>query len=106
MHEVVFANKVIEKAKGYGDVKGIKVEVGELAEVSADELRDALKKLVKWNVNVEEKEALVKCKCGYEGKPRILERGHHTVLFNCSKCGNLPEVVNGNEINLVDVEVK
>lgn len=104
MHELAFANKVIEEAKKQGDVKSITVEVGELAQIPAHELKDALEKLVDWDVELIEKKAEVSCSCGFKGNPKILEKGHDYTLFQCPECGAVPEVLEGADILLKDVK--
>ena len=106
MHETVLANKIIEKAKEHGKVKSILVEVGQLAEVPAHELAETLKKMIDWEILVTEKKAKVKCSCGYEGEPKIVEKRHEMTLFVCPKCSSLPKVLEGKDIILKEVEVE
>ncbi len=105
MHETIIAAKIISKAKEQGTVKSICVEVGELAEIEKEELEEALKKLVKWNVVVLLCKAVVKCRCGYKGEPKIVSRDHDNVLFECPKCQAIPSVIKGQDIILKKVSV-
>ncbi|MCK4670450.1 MAG: hydrogenase maturation nickel metallochaperone HypA [Nanoarchaeota archaeon] len=106
MHELTFANKIIEDARKQGDVIRIEVEVGDLAHLPASDLKDALCELVDWKIEVVEKKGWVKCPCGFEGEPEILDKKHDYTLFQCPKCGAIPEIIDGEEIILKEVEVK
>jgi len=106
MHETILANKIIQKAKEHGKVKAIVVEVGQLADIPSDHLAETLRKMVDWNISVEEKKARVKCSCGYEGEPKIVEKRHEMTLFVCPKCSSLPKVREGKDIILKEVEVE
>ncbi|MFC1731416.1 hydrogenase/urease maturation nickel metallochaperone HypA [candidate division KSB1 bacterium] len=106
MHDTIIAGMVLKDLKDYKGIKSVKIEVGEIAEIAADELRETMAKLVDYKVDISEIKAKVKCKCGYEGPPEILERGHHYSVFVCRKCGEVPEIVEGNEIRIKEVEVK
>ena len=108
MHERGIAAEIIAKAKEYGKVKGITVEVGNLAHLPADEMLDVLKEMTtNWEVSVTRKEAKVKCSsCGYEGKPTITEHGHGFAIFKCPTCGEVPKVLEGQNITLIEVDVK
>jgi Zn finger protein HypA/HybF involved in hydrogenase expression len=108
MHDLQFANEIIEKVekiKKSGSIKSVVVEVGELAPISASSLKQTLKTLVKWKVKVISKKSVVKCDCGYEGPAKIIERQHSLVLFRCLKCGAIPKVLSGKEVMLKEVEV-
>ncbi|MFH1376225.1 MAG: hydrogenase/urease maturation nickel metallochaperone HypA [Candidatus Woesearchaeota archaeon] len=104
MHEITIANKIIEEAKKQGASKSMKIEVGELCELTALEIEEALRKLIDWNLEVNFVKSLVKCSCGYEGSARIVERGHGFCYFNCPSCGGNPKVLKGGEINITGVE--
>jgi Zn finger protein HypA/HybF involved in hydrogenase expression len=106
MHETVFAHKIIEDAKKHGDVKSISIEVGELAHVPGHELLECLQGLVDWDIEMVEKPSVVKCQCGFQGHPKILERGHDHFFIECPECGDIPELIDGKDIMLVDVTVK
>lgn len=106
MHETVIATKLIEKAKEQGKVKAITVEVGEIGHLPAHELEPTLKALVNWDIKLIEKPALVKCLCGFQGRPKILERGHDMCLFVCPKCEEVPKILEGDKIKLISVEVE
>jgi len=105
MHETIICKKIIDDAKAHGDVKAISIEVGQLAEIHDHELRDLLTEMTDWKVEVVEKEALVKCLCGYEGIPKITEKTHDITLFECPKCKKTPKVLEGNDIIIKNIEV-
>ncbi|MCX8147530.1 MAG: hydrogenase maturation nickel metallochaperone HypA [Candidatus Woesearchaeota archaeon] len=109
MHEIIIAQKILEDLKK--GVKGAKIksvvfEVGELSQITPDELEEALKSLADFEFSIEEKSAKVKCKCGYIGIPEILDRNHDSVIFTCPKCGEIPEIVEGGDIKIAQVELK
>jgi len=104
MHEQRIIDKVIAMGKLAGAQKGIRLEVGELCDISPDHLKEHLQGQVKWNIETIYCPAKVQCACGYKGKPRIIERGHDFVLFDCPSCGGKPTVVRGGEIKIIGVE--
>lgn len=106
MHDTIIAEMVLKDLKKYRGIKSASIEVGELAELTAAELEEALGKMVKFRLDISEKKAKARCRCGYEGRPEILERGHHFSVFVCKKCGEVPEVIEGNEIRIKEVEVR
>lgn len=106
MHETVIAQNLINEARKQGKVKSITVEVGEVAHVTKDELLPTLSALADFEVYATEIPAKAKCACGYEGAPKILERGHDMCLYICPKCANVPEIVEGGDIVLKTVEVQ
>ena len=109
MHETIIAKKILDDlkkgVKGH-KIKSAKFEVGELAHITPDELEEVLKSMVDFEFSVEEKKAKVRCKCGYMGVPEILDRDHDSVVYTCAKCGEIPEVVEGGDIKIMEVEVK
>ncbi|MBW2985763.1 hydrogenase maturation nickel metallochaperone HypA [Candidatus Woesearchaeota archaeon] len=107
MHEGFIAQGIIDKAKEQGIVKKIVVEVGDLGHLPAKEMKAKLEEMVDWEVEVIEVPALVECKCGYRGKPKILEKAHDLTLFECPQCGKIPfKIISGEEIVLKDVVVE
>ena len=107
MHESLIVNRILEQvekqAKGK-KVKSITIEVGDLAHLPAKEFHDFIKAMVEFEVKVLPKKANVKCKCSYDGEPKILAHEHDLVLFECPKCGKTPDVVNGEEIILKEID--
>ena len=106
MHETIIARKLIEEAEKKGKVKAVTIEIGEVGHLKPEELEPTLKVMVDWDLNIIEKKAVVKCECGYQGSPRILERGHDMCLFVCPTCEEVPTVIEGDQIKLLEVEVE
>jgi Zn finger protein HypA/HybF involved in hydrogenase expression len=106
MHETIISNDIINKAKEQGNVTEITVEVGDLGHIPAPELKECLEKLTSWKINLIEKKAIVKCACGFEGNPKILEKGHDSTVFVCPKCDSVPEIVSGKDIILKSAVVE
>jgi Zn finger protein HypA/HybF involved in hydrogenase expression len=106
MHELVYAHKIIEEARKKGDINAISLEVGDLASITTDEIKNAVETITGWAVNVKAKGAMVKCHCGFVGAPVITERSHDLVHYECpSCCNNFPDIVEGNEIKIKEVTV-
>ncbi|MFA6048816.1 MAG: hydrogenase/urease maturation nickel metallochaperone HypA [Candidatus Micrarchaeia archaeon] len=107
MHEHAIVHDLVDAAQAQGKVRAIHVEVGALAPIAANELAAALSvEKPSWIIAVAEKPAQVKCgKCGFSGQPKITERAHDFVLFECAKCGAIPQVLSGKEIALKKVSV-
>lgn len=106
MHETAVAEGIIKEAKRHGNVKGIFLEIGELAVVPKNELLECLGRLVTWKITSKERRAKVQCKCGFIGSPKILERGHDFFFVECQKCGKVPKVLDGTNIKILEVVVR
>lgn len=107
MQKRAYVNRIVKEALKRGLVTGVSVEVGELAPISAYELADALRSATEWEVTVEETPATVRCRCTYEGRPRMTEKSLNLNVYHCPACGRLaPEVVDGSEVVLSQVRVK
>ena len=106
MHETAIALDIIREAEKHGDVQKIYLEIGELSHVPGNELLDCLKRLVKWEIDSKERKSKVKCNCGFEGRPKILERGHDSFFIECPKCGKVPKLTDGSKIKILKVVVK
>jgi Zn finger protein HypA/HybF involved in hydrogenase expression len=107
MHESIIANKIIEKAKEHGSVTKIVIEVGDLAHLPASDMKEVMEKLTSWEIEVNSVKSSVKCSCGYEGEPKIIEHAHDMTIYECPKCKKIPaEVVSGGEIVLKEVIVE
>ena len=98
MHELGLIKELIDKAKEKGNVVKIVVEVGSLAGIEADHLKEHFKELVDWEIEVKEKKGRVECDCGFKGEPNVITRGHDFVLFNCPWCNDVPKIIEGDEI--------
>ena len=105
MHETVIARGIIEEAEKHGKVEKIFLEIGELAHVPGHELLECLERLVDWKIISTEKKAKAICTCGFEGHPKILERGHDSFMIECPKCKKIPKLIGGTEIIIKKVVV-
>ncbi|NQV08487.1 hydrogenase maturation nickel metallochaperone HypA [Candidatus Woesearchaeota archaeon] len=105
MHETVICFKIKEEAEKQGNVKEIVLEVGELAEIRAHDLEHHLRDMTGWKIDVSETKSEVSCECGFEGAPKIIEKGHDFCLFECPKCEKAPKVIKGDEVKIVSVKV-
>lgn len=106
MHEFSFINNIIEDIPDKDDVMGILIEVGDLAEIEADHLKEHLEEITGWEVEIEHKESLIRCDCGYEGIARIKQRVHDILVFCCPECDEVPEVLEGKDIKILKVRYK
>lgn len=106
MHELVFVDRILEEAAKYGKVKRAVVEVGDLAQIDADHLQDALRARAAYGIDVIGKKARVNCECGYDGEPDIVDRGHDFVLYECPDCKGIPHIMDGELVKLIHVEVE
>lgn len=107
MHDTLISKDIIQAAEAQGTVKSITVEVGDLGHLPLEELRETLCSMVPdWEVNLVPKKAVVKCACGYRGEPNIIEHKHGHSIYVCPKCGLVPEVLEGADIILKEVEVE
>jgi Zn finger protein HypA/HybF involved in hydrogenase expression len=106
MHETVIAKQIIEEAMKHGKVKEITIEVGDIAHLPANEMKEVMQNMTKWKIIVKQKKAKVKCDCGYTGEPKIIEKKHGFVLFECPKCGSMPKVLEGEDIIIKEVKVE
>jgi Zn finger protein HypA/HybF involved in hydrogenase expression len=100
MHEITFANHIINQIKDKDRVESIELEVGELAPITGRELKEAIETITGWKVIVKEMPSDVKCSCGYIGRANIREKGHDIIIYNCPKCSSLPKLIHGNKIKL------
>ena len=106
MHEIIIARRIIEEAKKHGKVKGVVIDVGDLAHLPAVDLEKTLASMVDWNIRIKNISAIVKCECGHLGKPKILERSHELTLFECPVCSKIPQILQGDQIVISQVEVE
>ncbi len=106
MHEHTIASKIIEQAKEHGNIKSIVIEVGDLAHLPADEMKEIMEKLTDWKIKVEKKPAVISCECGYTGEPKILQQLHDNNIYECPECSkSLPKILDGHDIILKEVEI-
>lgn len=110
MHGTVIAASILKAAKKElkrGErINSISVDVGELAPLPADELKETLSLISGWQVRTNALKAKAKCRCGFLGRPKILERGHDFCLYICSRCGNVPRVLSGKDIMIASIKIE
>lgn len=106
MHDALISKDIIEAAEKQGKVKSITVEVGALGHVPLEELKETLKNMVHWKINMISKNAKVECVCGFVGAPDIVEHRHGHSVFFCPSCGSVPKLVEGGDIILKKVVVE
>jgi hydrogenase nickel incorporation protein HypA/HybF len=109
MHEYSIAYDIYATAKHAAESHGatqitcIHVDVGEMAMVNAEQVQflftaicadDPLFSLV--SLDCRPVKPRVKCSCGYEGGER----------FVCPSCGGLPELLEGREIVVTNIEIE
>jgi Zn finger protein HypA/HybF involved in hydrogenase expression len=99
-HGISIAKNIIDEVKNKDKVEHIEIEVGELAEISAKELKEIIEKLTGWKVITKEMESKVKCACGYVGRAKIKSRQHDIVIYVCPGCGSVPTPIIGQDIKL------
>lgn len=106
MHEHIICENIINKAKSYGKVKKIVVECGQLAHLPAKDLKRTLKEHCKFDVVVKEIPAVIKCtECSFVGEPKVIEHAHDIAIFECPRCGKIPQILEGDKIVLKSVDV-
>ena len=103
MHEHTFIEAILRNVEDRGNVKEIVLEVGELVGIESGHLREHILERFDWKIEVIEKESSVKCDCGFKGKAKVLERLHDLVIFECPECGEVPEVLEGEDIKIVKI---
>jgi len=103
MHEHSFIEAIVRNVENKDNVKSIVLEVGELVGIEAGHLKEHMEEQFDWDVEVLEKKARVKCECGFEGEPRVLERLHDLIVFECPRCGGIPTILKGKDIKIIKV---
>jgi len=106
MHDLVIAEEIVREARKYGEISSITVEVGDLANILPEQLENTLEKLTGWKIKILKKKARVRCSCSFEGNPKITARSHDVVFFECPKCHKIPNILEGNEIIIKEVNLK
>lgn len=106
MHEHKFIHNIVNQVPDNSNVIGVELEVGELAGITAEHLKEHLKEETGWEVNCKVKEGKVVCKCGHIGEARVRERLHDLVICDCPKCAGEVEIVDGKDIKIVKVIYK
>lgn len=107
MHGTIFVNKIIDQVKQKAKDKEIKyiiIEVGKLAPITAAELKNKIVEMTGWTVRAKSLRAKIRCRCGYNSVPEIMERTHETAIYSCPKCeAFMPKIVHGDNIKLVEI---
>jgi len=103
MHEHSFIEAIISPIENKSDVVKVELEVGELAGISSEHLKEHLVEKTGWDVETNGVDSRVRCECGFEGRAKIRERLHDMVIFECPECGEIPIVLNGDKIKIVKV---
>jgi Zn finger protein HypA/HybF involved in hydrogenase expression len=106
MHEHSFIQAIIEPIENKENVKAIELEVGELAGIEPDHLKEHLVDETGWEVKTTTKPSNIVCECGYIGPARIKQRLHDMVIFDCPKCNSVPNKVDGKDIKILKVTYK
>jgi len=106
MHEHSFIEAIISPIENKENVIGVLLEVGELAGIEAEHLKEHLIEKSGWDVEVKPVESFVECGCGFEGRAEIRERLHDIVIFECPECSSIPEVLQGDKIKIVKIFYK
>lgn len=106
MHEHSFIQAIIQDIENKDNVTALSVEVGELAGIDAHHLAHHLEEETGWEIDAKQKDALVTCECGYRGKPKIRERLHDMVIFECPTCKQIPNILEGKDIKILKVSYK
>lgn len=106
MHEIGIARDILNQLKDYKNIKSITVEVGDLAHISANEMKSILETLTHYQINIKSKKAIIDCECGFKGEPDISMHSHDLTLYSCPTCAKkLPKIIDGDKIILQDVEI-
>ena len=103
MHEITAAKSIINQISDKENVEYLELEVGELAEVTPRELKQAIEDLTGWKVIVEEMPSKIKCECGFVGRAHVKQRQHDIVIYNCPMCSSVPRPIIGQFIKLKKV---
>jgi len=106
MHEHSFIQAILGNIDNIEKVKAIKLEVGELAGIEPDHLVEHLKEKVDFIVTSTTTPSSVQCTCGFAGPAKIRQRLHDMVIFECPECGQIPKVLEGNNIKITNVTYK
>ncbi|MCF7910291.1 hydrogenase/urease maturation nickel metallochaperone HypA [Candidatus Pacearchaeota archaeon] len=106
MHEHSFIQAIIRDIRNKENVISVLIEVGELAGIEAEHLKEHLIDETSWIVNVKLKKSKIKCSCGYIGEAKIKQRMHDFVVFECPVCGLVPEIIEGKDIKIKKIVYK
>jgi len=105
MHGIHIAEDIVKKAHAQGKIKKAVIVVGELANITAEDLDKHLKSIADFPYELKKQKAIVDCMCGYKGEAQIVERQHDIVIHECPVCGMTPEIESGNKVILKSVDI-
>lgn len=88
MHEHHFIENIIEQIPNKDKVISIEIELGDLAGIESEHLKEHLTFHTGWNVLISVVKSKIKCDCGYVGEAHILQKLHDLVIYECPECGN------------------
>jgi Zn finger protein HypA/HybF involved in hydrogenase expression len=103
MHEHSFVEAILSSVEDKENVQKVVIEVGELAGIEAEHLKEHILEMYDWEVEVSVSKGRISCGCGFEGEPKILERMHDFVVIECPACGDIPMVLKGKDIKILKV---
>lgn len=106
MHENSFIDAILAPIENREEVESIELEVGELAPIEAEHLKEHLVDRTGWNVTVIPIDSVIKCTCGFRGRARIKERLHDMVVYDCPNCELNPQVIDGKDIKILKLIYK
>lgn len=107
MHEHTFIENIIEQIPDKDKVISVEIELGDLAGIEAEHLKEHLIEHTGWKVKINLVKSKIKCDCGYVGEAKVLQRLHDLVIFECPECGNDEvEVIEGKDIKIGKVVYK
>ncbi|MFH1408725.1 MAG: hydrogenase/urease maturation nickel metallochaperone HypA [Nanoarchaeota archaeon] len=105
MNEVLIVKSLLEQVKKSGDVSAVHLIIGELAPIIPEKLVEQLNRQVDWNITFEIRKAIIRCPCGYHGKPKIVGSEEEREA-SCPKCDHAPKIIEGDEIILDKITLK
>lgn len=103
MHEHSFIQAIISPIENKENVKAVNIEVGELAGITPEHLKEHLVEETGWEINIQNKPSFIVCECGYKGPARIKQRLHDLVIYDCPKCEKTPLNADGKDIKILKV---
>jgi len=107
MHEHAFIQSIIREIpeKNRDKITSIELELGELAGIEPEHLKQHMADETGWNISVEVKPSKIKCpSCSYTGKAEIKERLHDLVIFCCPECRSFNvDVLEGKDIKIMKI---
>jgi len=106
MHEHTFIEAILREipSENKEKIKAVEIELGELAGIEAEHLKEHMAEKTSWEINISVKNSDVNCKCGYKGRAKIDQRLHDLVIFSCPECNKIaPEVIEGDKIKILKV---